>query len=373
MEHEATRGQRNGRHGITVSGSAALPVLIGAISLLGGCAQGEYRMPYGNGTVVEVFNDHVTHSSPPAYMYDMSAQSAPRAAVVAAAPGWVRFIDDSHEEPTNENNYVWIEHPYPFCPVGERRADWPGKPANYAATCVPCGRDFCNEWTTYAHMTRDSVRVDAALSEGDWVEAGDFLGYEDEVGEASGVHLHWHVAVIPPDTVPTLNGYYWDYVVDSGQQPEVIPIVCHQGGRSVLWRTGTYTAAGCLAEGQRGAATSFLSGQREQGSHLAAVLAGIASITDEGVALALADLRLMLRSRYVMARMEPDFQDLIHLGRARVSAPELTMVLQLLGEFERRGSEEMRRVIQPIREQLETARGRRDLGIIVERPFTGLF
>ena len=65
-----------------------------------------------------------------------------------------------------------------------------------------------------------------------------FLGYEDEVGEASiGEHLHWHVAVIPPDTVPTYNGYYLDYVDETGQQPEVIPIVCHQGGRTVLWRT----------------------------------------------------------------------------------------------------------------------------------------
>jgi murein DD-endopeptidase MepM/ murein hydrolase activator NlpD len=374
MAYEATRGESHRRRGITVSGIAALPGLVGTISLLGGCAQGTYRMPYENGAVVRVTNDHVTHASPEAYMYDISAQTASRTAIVAAAPGWIRFIDDSHQEPTLENNYVWIEHPYPFCPVDNSRSEWPGKPSNYDATCIPCERDFCNEWTTYAHMTRDSVRVDAALSEGDWVEAGAFLGYEDEVGDADGVHLHWHVAVIPPDTQPTYNGYYQDYYVETGQRPEVIPIVCHQGGQSVLWRTGVYTAAGCPAEAP-GMARSFLRGQPQPQapSPLAAALERIATITDEGVFIALTDPTLLLRTRQVMARMEPDFQDLIHLGRARVSASELAMVLELLRTYESRGSEDMRRVLQPIRQQLESPSGRRTLGVIVEDPFRGLF
>ncbi len=367
MEHQENSRTGARRRGLVGSGRSAL--LVGTISLLAGCAQGSYRMPYENGAVVEVFNDHVSHSSPPAYMYDISAQSPARAAIVAAAPGWVRFIDDSHQEPTDDNNYVWIEHPYPFCPVDDRRAEWPGQPSNYAATCVPCDRDFCNEWTTYAHMTRNSVRVDAGLSEGDWVEAGDFLGYEDEVGVASGVHLHWHVAVIPPDTVPTHNGYYWDYVVDSGEQPEVIPIVCHQGGRSVLWRTGVYTAAGCPAEAA-GSATSFLGGQQPPRSPLAAAVDRIASVTDEGIAIAMRDLPLMLRTTRVMARMEPDFQDLMQLGRARVSGSELKMVVELLRDYERR-SDNMRRVLQPIRAQLESAQGRQNLGVILD-PFMGL-
>src|SRR5262245_20810694 len=291
-ENELRRGAAGRR--------CALPGLMGTILLTVGCAQGEYRMPYANGTSVEVVNDHVTHSTPKAYMYDIKAQHPMPAAIVAAAPGWIRFIDDSHQEPTSDNNYVWIEHPYPFCPVDASRADWPGKPANYDSTCVPCDRDFCNEWTTYAHMTKNSVRVDAGLSEGDWVDAGDFLGYEDNVGMASGKHLHWHVAVIPPDTLPTYNGYYLDYVDDTGEQPEVIPIVCHQGGQSVLWRTGTYTAAGCPA-GAPWPAKSVLQGQPDT-RPLAAVLQSISSITDEGVWIALADPKLMLRTRQLMAR-----------------------------------------------------------------------
>jgi murein DD-endopeptidase MepM/ murein hydrolase activator NlpD len=347
-----------------------LPVLMGAIVLLAGCAQGEYRMPYGDGTVVDIVNDHVTHSSPKAYMYDIRAQGAAGAAIVAAAPGWIRFIDDSHEEPTSENNYVWIEHPYPFCPVDAGRAHWPGKPSNYASTCIPCDRDFCNEWTTYAHMTRDSVRVDAGLSEGDWVEAGAFLGYEDDVGAASNEHLHWHVAVIPPDTVPTYNGYYQAYV-DAGHQPEVIPIVCHQSGRSVLWRFGIYTAAACPAPAPWPAKSFFLA-QPEARSPLAAALQRLASITDEGIWIALDDPRLMLRTRRLLARLDPDVRDLIHLGRARVSAAELEMVMELLVAYEQRGSGELRRALQPIREQLSSATGRQSLGITVEDRSEGL-
>jgi hypothetical protein len=344
-----------------------LVVVAGAL-VLGACARGEYRMPYENGTVVEVIKDHVTHSSPDAYMYDIEARNPIPAIIVAAAPGWVRFIDDSHEEPTRDNNYVWIEHPYPYCPVDANRAYWPGKPANYEATCIPCDRGFCNEWTTYAHMTKNSVRFGAALSEGDWVEAGDVLGYEDAVGGAYGVHLHWHVAVIPPDTVPTYNGYYYDYVVNSGKQPEVIPIVCHQGGSSVLWRTGTYTAAGCPA---RALARTLLH-LPQPVTPLDDALQRIASITDEMVSIALAEPRLMLQATRLMARMDTDFQDLIHLGRAHVSSEELAMVLELMGEFESRGSTEIRRVLEPIRQHLASPSGRRSFGIIEAKPLTRL-
>jgi hypothetical protein len=347
---------------------STLPALMGTILLVAGCAQGAYRMPYENGTVVEVATDHVTHSSPEAYMYDLVAQTAAPVAIVAAAPGWIRFIEDGHEEPTRTNNYVWIEHPAPFCPVDTSRADWPGKPADYDSTCIPCEREFCNEWTTYAHMTKNSVRGDAGLSEGDWVDAGQFLGYEDEVGDASGVHLHWHVAVIPPDTVPTYNGYYLDYVETTGLQPEVIPIVCHDDGRSVLWRTGTYTAAGCPAAAS-GPAQSFLQPPPKPESPVAAILQRIAIITDEAIWIALRNPSVMVTTRQLLKSNEPQFQDLLHFGRARVSASALEALLKLLAEYERRGSADMRRVLEPIRMQLATPSGRKRLGItVVGRP-----
>lgn len=349
-------------------GCAAVHALIATTLVLAGCAQGEYRMPYANGTVVDVSSDHVTHDTPVAYMYDLVAQNASKPEVVAAAAGWIRFIEDDNEEPTLNNNYVWIEHPAPFCPVDPGRAHWPGKPSNYDSTCVPCDREFCSEWTTYAHMTKDSVRGDAGLSEGQWVEAGTFLGYEDDVGDASGEHLHWHVAVIPPDTQPTYNGYYLDYVDDTGIQPEVIPIVCHAGGQSVLWRFGVYTAAGCPAQAAS-PARSLVLAPSEPRTPLASALQKIASISDEGVWIALSNPGLMLETRQVMARMEPDFADLLRMGRARVSMAELNTVLELLGEYERRGSAEVARVLGPIRKQLESASGRQSLGIVVDPRF----
>jgi hypothetical protein len=107
-------------------------------------------------------------------------------------------------------------------------------------------------------------------------------------------------------------------------------------------------------------------------SPLTAARQRIATITDEGVFIVLIDPALLLGTRPVMARMEPDFQDLDHLGRAWVSASELAMVLELLRTYESRGSEDMRRVLQPVREQLENPRARRSLGVIVEGPFRGL-
>ena len=287
-------------------GNSSLHVLMGTMLLLAGCAQGEYRMPYENGTVVEVVNDHVTHSSPKAYMYDIKAQNPTPAAIVAAAPGWVRFIDDSHEEPTNDNNYVWIEHPYPFCPVDASRANWPGKPANYDATCIPCDRDFCNEWTTYAHMTKNSVRVDAGLSEGDWVEAGDFLGYEDEVGWA----MHWRASPLARGGHPTGHGANLQRLLPGLRQRHRAATGGHPD------RVSRRVGGACSGEPARTrlpAAPPQRRGRRDRscwdnqspGRPLAAVLQRIASISDEGIWIALEIRGLMLKTRQLMARMEP--------------------------------------------------------------------
>jgi hypothetical protein len=70
--------------------------------------------------------------------------------------------------------------------------------------------------------------------------------------------------------------------------------------------------------------------------------------------------------------MEPDFQDLIRIGRAQVSTVELQKVLELLVEYERRGSAEIRRVLGQMRKQLESPSERKSLGVIVEERFGGL-
>lgn len=233
--------------------------IIGVLTLivLAGCAAGEYRIPYRTGTVVEPFNDFVTHSTPPAKMYDINTSGF--AFLAAAADGWVRYIEDSNIVsgqglPTGQlgnNNYVWIEHPYPYCQDSNdpERASWPGKPSNYDQTCKPCPRRYCNEWTVYAHMAPLSVtgtgENSANLSEGEWVESSRFLGVEDDIGVATtGDHLHWHVAVIDPDWVPTADGDYEANIVGPGR-PELIPVVCTSVGKRVMWRDVEYTAVDC--------------------------------------------------------------------------------------------------------------------------------
>jgi len=70
--------------------------------------------------------------------------------------------------------------------------------------------------------------------------------------------------------------------------------------------------------------------------------------------------------------VEGDFQDLIRLGHAQVSGAELQTVLQLLVEYESRGSTEIRGVLAPIRKQLQSATGRQSLGVVLEDRFVGL-
>jgi hypothetical protein len=132
-----------------------------------------YRLPYSTGTGIKVNRDHFTHTSPDGDVtgrYDLigtgqgSGCSIYR--IVSAAAGIVRRVVDNHNTScttcSDDNNYVWIEH------------------AN-------------NEWTKYTHMKRFSASVDAGLVVGDTVCAGTFLGYECDIGAASGQHLHFEV------------------------------------------------------------------------------------------------------------------------------------------------------------------------------------
>jgi hypothetical protein len=207
-------------------------------------AFGSYRLPYADGTDVHVNRDFTTHV--PIGRYDLKGHGGGPYSVVAAADGWIRFIVDSNAgHTTGNNNYVWIEHPYPFCQAAG--VTWPGKPADYAQTCIPCLNDRCNEWTKYSHMSTDSTTVDAGVAVGDWVAAGTFLGYEDDIGHASGDHLHWEVAKLDPDNPLSdyADGYTFDW--SSGGwvgSPNVLPSIC---GVGILYDGDTHTAGPCPA------------------------------------------------------------------------------------------------------------------------------
>ena len=209
-------------------------------------AFGTYRLPYADGTQVYVSNDFTTHA--PDGRYDLRGQDADEYTVVAAADGWIRHIVDSNVgHGTGDNNFVWIEHPSPYCQAGG--VTWPGKPGNYDQTCIPCSGTRCNEWTKYSHMSPGSTTGDAGLSEGQWVTAGTFLGYEDDIGHADNEHVHWEVAKVDPDqpfgTDPEdiANGWAWDWSGgDWLGSPNVLPSIC---GIGILYDGDTHTAGPC--------------------------------------------------------------------------------------------------------------------------------
>jgi hypothetical protein len=130
-------------------------------------SNGYYRIPYADGTTVRVSRDNNTHT--PRGRYDMSGQGGGTYKIVAAARGRIVAIEDGFSErqdsdtaPQCNNNYVWIRHPN-------------------------------GEVSKYSHMTKGSTTGKAALSVGDDVRSGQYLGDEGEVGCAGGPHLHFEV------------------------------------------------------------------------------------------------------------------------------------------------------------------------------------
>lgn len=179
-----------------------------------------YRVPYANGIDVHITNDHFTHS--PVGRYDMSGRNNGSSCsvnypIVAAASGYVRKLQDSYDvhgpdctqNCSDYNNYLWIEH------------------AN-------------GEWTKYSHMRRNSSSVSAGLSVGDFVNVGQLVGYECEIGAASGPHLHFEVRhPNNPNNVQisTLGGFMDD-------ADHRIPVICGQSKN--YWEAGDdLTSAAC--------------------------------------------------------------------------------------------------------------------------------
>jgi murein DD-endopeptidase MepM/ murein hydrolase activator NlpD len=232
-------------------------------------SDGIYRIPYSDGTNVFVTRDHHTHA-PARDRIDMSAGEG--AEIAAAASGWIRGIvdhngqspnpgdglsadstaaqDDSLEhtcsnnnpdpeadppEPPNPiigscgdyNNYVWIEHPN-------------------------------GEWTKYTHFGTGTVQLPPPAgfgwSVGDWVEAGQTLGLESDIGAAStasgeGQAFHLHFEVARPNNPDA--GLQWSLRGGFIQNAfNVVPLICdipdHSiDGVSVLETNESYTADAC--------------------------------------------------------------------------------------------------------------------------------
>lgn len=138
----------------------------------GPTSRGVYRIPYRDGTEIKVMNAYLEHT--PSGKIDMRAKGAAGQAIVAAASGTVRIIEDSRSKRQNfinwlrdgpcMNNFVWIEHD-------------------------------TGEWSKYSHMLHGSTTGKAGLTIGERVEEGAYLGDEGNVGCATSAHLHFEVVV----------------------------------------------------------------------------------------------------------------------------------------------------------------------------------
>ncbi|MBC8047218.1 MAG: peptidoglycan DD-metalloendopeptidase family protein [Fimbriimonadaceae bacterium] len=179
-------------------------------------SNGIYRIPYIDGTDVQINNDHLNHC--PRGRIDMVGEGGTSSPykIAAAADGWIRAIEDDNNiqcdcsETSCANNYVWIEHPN-------------------------------GEWTKYTHMIENSV-TDLGFEEGDWVTAGTYIGKEGEVGCASGVHLHFEVAQ-PIDTNTLIFTSFGGWI-DLDWAKNVIPVICDITG-NVFAEDAEYVAADC--------------------------------------------------------------------------------------------------------------------------------
>jgi len=179
-------------------------------------SNGIYRIPFVDGSVVKVSNDHFNHC--PRGRIDMFGKDGNGTyKVAAAADGWIRAIEDVNSiqcdcKVTNcRNNYVWIEHPN-------------------------------GEWTKYTHMVKNSV-TSLGHKVGDWVTAGTYLGIEGKVGCASGLHEHFEVAqLINGATTPGIIEYGGYINEDSAKN--VIPVICSITGNVFVENT-EYVAGPC--------------------------------------------------------------------------------------------------------------------------------
>jgi murein DD-endopeptidase MepM/ murein hydrolase activator NlpD len=221
---------------------------------------GIYRIPYADGTSVTVTNDHHDHN--PVNRIDMAAANA-NMQIVAAASGTIRGIvdwhgdsnglgdgmaadssaaqfnggDDSLEHSCQDavdgggnripnsvvvglcsqyNNYVWIEHPN-------------------------------GEWTKYTHFATGSVTANN-WQVGDWINVGEVLGIESDIGFASGRHLHFEVGLPndPTDLTPftRLGGFMVRQTNSFGIN--LVPRVCNASDVDFLYATGdNFVVAPC--------------------------------------------------------------------------------------------------------------------------------
>ena len=167
-------------------------------------SSGLYQLPYADLTEIHVFSDVYTHS--PRGKYDLLTPAS-NPTVVAAADGWVRWIQESFDTTCHNgsgnccweyNNFVIIEHPN-------------------------------GEWSNYTHMDFQSVSG-AGIVLNQWITAGTPIGTEGTVGCSTEDHVHFEVSRPFDVSVPfdTIGGFLNARSSDGSQTPlgeMLIPVI----------------------------------------------------------------------------------------------------------------------------------------------------
>jgi hypothetical protein len=268
-------------------------------------SDGIYRIPYADGTDVLVTRDHHTHS-PARDRIDMTAGEG--ALIVAAASGWIRGIVDHHGESPNPGDGLAADGVTPQDDSLEHsclnnnpdpEADPPEPPNPIIGSCG----DYNNyvwiehpngEWTKYTHFGTGTVQLPPPAgfgwSEDDWIEAGEVLGLESDVGAARGgggvnpgFHLHTEVARPnnPDDDLAwSTNGGF----IQNGFN--VVPLVCdiqdHSEDDLPIYEDGvTYLANPC----QHDPPVADAGGPYEVNEGTSLILDGTGSFDPDGLPL----------------------------------------------------------------------------------------
>ena len=214
-------------------------------------SSGIYRIPYADGTSVKVNNDSHNHNT----AYDMTAGRD--AELVAAASGWIRAIVDHNGNDPGPGDGLDAQDPPQPQDDSLEHACLSNDPGNTVSAATSCS-DYNNyvwlehpngEYTKYSHVGTGTT-TSLGWQVGDWIEAGEVLGLENDPGAAScgacdpddrAFHLHWEVAVPnnPGDdlTWTELGGF-----IQNGSRVQAV--VCDIPDND-LTRPDTFTANPC--------------------------------------------------------------------------------------------------------------------------------
>lgn len=188
-------------------------LVLAAPRLAAQSSTGNYRIPYNDSVDAFVIDDPTTHTLTNRIDFQgVNATPAfppPNYSIRAAADGTVRFFNDSNTPLSGNVNYLWIEHPN-------------------------------GEWTGYFYLQQNSI-TGGGVTNNMPVTAGQFLGFEGNVGSPGGQQRLRFSVIVPTNPNPSpapLTGN----IAGTAYRP----VFCNREGSTVV-KNQIATAAPCVA------------------------------------------------------------------------------------------------------------------------------